>query len=175
MKVILIVVLLTLGYLYGMSKLEVMYRGDLARLPTIVHPGNGSVIEDKNAALEISISGAVVQPGKYSLKSGSTLQELITQAGGLKEDADHNTYRLSYLLTSTQSIYIGFENGGNKISINTSPATTLAILPGIGTVIAQRIIDYRIANGQFDCLDNIKKVSGIGDAVFAKIRELIRL
>lgn len=175
MKTILIVVLLTLGYLYGMSKLEVMHRSDLARIPTIVQPDSNQLIENKESNLSITISGAINNAGKYKISKGSTMQDLIEKAGGLKEGADHSTFHLHYNILDLDAIYIGFENGGNKISLNTADANTLAILPGIGVVIAQRIIDYRNSHGEFGCLNDVCKVSGIGDAVFAKIRELIRL
>jgi competence protein ComEA len=175
MKIILIVVLLTLGYLYGMSKLEVMHLTDLAHIPTISQGGSTTIVTPTDENLQVTISGAVQSPGKYQIKRGESLEKLLSLAGGLSLEADASCYQLSYRIQDNTSIYIAKENGGNKISINTGNLETLSILPGIGSVIAQRVIDYRQANGPFQCLDDIRKVSGIGEAIFAKIRELIRL
>ncbi len=62
---------------------------------------------------------------------------------------------------------------GTKIKINTSRAADLMKLPGIGEVMAERIIEYREANGFFKSPDDLKKVKGIGDKKFEKIKEYI--
>ncbi len=59
---------------------------------------------------------------------------------------------------------------GSKININTAPLTELDKLPGIGPAIGQRIIDYRNQNGRFLVIEDLKKVSGIGEALFEKIK-----
>jgi competence protein ComEA len=174
-KIILIVVLLTLGYLYGMSKLEVMHLTDLAHIPTTSQGESTTIVTPTDENLQVTISGAVVNPGKYQLARGDSLEKLISLAGGLSTEADESCYQLGYIIQDSASIYIAQENGGNKISINTGNLDALSILPGIGSVIAQRVIDYRQSHGPFQCIDDIRKVSGIGEAIFAKIRELIRL
>lgn len=59
------------------------------------------------------------------------------------------------------------------ININTATPEELDELPGIGPAIAQRIVDYRTANGPFATIEEIKLVSGIGDKLFEKIKALI--
>ncbi len=61
------------------------------------------------------------------------------------------------------------------ISINTATAAQLDTLPGIGPAYAQRIIDYRTEHGAFKSIDGLDKVSGIGPATIAKIRDLVEL
>lgn len=61
----------------------------------------------------------------------------------------------------------------DKININTADAAQLETLPGIGPVLAQKIIEYRQTYGQFRIIDQIKDVSGIGDATFAEIEPYI--
>ena len=68
--------------------------------------------------------------------------------------------------TSTQS---------NKININTATQTELETLPGIGPSTAIKIINYRKENGKFANIEDIKKVSGIGDSKYAQIKDLIKI
>lgn len=60
-----------------------------------------------------------------------------------------------------------------KININTADAHTLTMLPGIGEVLAQRIVDYRTQNGPFESVEELKNVSGVGDGKLKAILELI--
>jgi competence protein ComEA len=62
---------------------------------------------------------------------------------------------------------------GEKININTANATDLARLPDVGAVKSKAIIDYRTAHGPFAKIDDIKKVAGIKEGTFAKIKDLI--
>lgn len=62
---------------------------------------------------------------------------------------------------------------GEKVNINTADAETLQMLPGIGPVLAQAIVEHRNANGYFDSTERIKEVSGIGDARYEAIRDYI--
>lgn len=60
-----------------------------------------------------------------------------------------------------------------KVNINTADKTALMTLPGIGASKAEDIIQYRKENGSFQKIEDIKKISGIKDAAFNKIKELI--
>jgi competence protein ComEA len=114
---------------------------------------------------EICIGGAVSNPGIYSLKEGDTLQTLLSDAG-IKTDAD-----LSHI-----EIYIpqeGEEQAPQKIDINRAEPWLLEALPGIGEVLAKRIVDYRSENGPFRRIEDLLKVSGIGEATFEQIKDYI--
>ena len=60
-----------------------------------------------------------------------------------------------------------------KININTADLATLQTLNGVGPSTAQKIIDYRNANGKFKSIDDLKKISGIGEKTFAKFKDQI--
>jgi competence protein ComEA len=114
---------------------------------------------------EICIGGAVSNPGIYSLKEGDTLQTLLSDAG-IAPDAD-----LSYI-----ELYVpreGEEQSLQKIDINRAETWLLEALPGIGEVLAQRIVDYRSENGPFRRIEDLLKVSGIGEATFEQINDYI--
>ncbi|MBI2840268.1 MAG: helix-hairpin-helix domain-containing protein [Acidobacteria bacterium] len=57
-----------------------------------------------------------------------------------------------------------------KINLNTAPASELARLPRIGDKIAQRIVEFRTKNGQFKAPEDLMKVSGVGEKIFAEIK-----
>jgi len=114
---------------------------------------------------EIYIGGAVANPGIYPLKEGDTLQTLLSDAG-IEPDAD-----LSHI-----KLYIPREGEAElpqKIDINRAEPWLLEALPGIGEVLAQRIVDYRSENGPFKRIEDLLQVEGIGQGTFEKIKDYI--
>lgn len=126
---------------------------------------------------EVSISGGVNNPGIYKVNKGDTLGYLISLAGGLKDSADASTYNINTILENNSSYYIGEINEENKekISINNANIALLDTLPGIGSVLAKRIVSYRNSDGGFEYLEELMKVSGIGESLFNQIKDLICL
>jgi len=114
---------------------------------------------------ELYIDGAVANPGIYPLKEGDTLQTLLSDAA-VEPDAD-----LSHI-----ELYIpreGEDQSPQKIDINRAEPWLLEALPGIGEVLAQRIVDYRSENGPFRRIEDLFQVSGIGEATFENIKDFI--
>lgn len=78
--------------------------------------------------------------------------------------------------TSTEGGVAGSDpEGQGLVNINTANATQLTQLPGVGPAIAQKIIDYRTANGPFTSVDDLTKVPGIGAAKLAQIKSHARV
>jgi competence protein ComEA len=67
------------------------------------------------------------------------------------------------------------EPAPGRININTAGTDSLCSLPGIGEVLAERIIEYRSAIGGFSSLEELMEVKGIGEKKFAAIKDLITL
>ena len=114
---------------------------------------------------ELYISGAVANPGMYPLKEGDTLQALLSDAA-VEPDAD-----LSHM-----ELYIsreGEDQSPQKIDINRAEPWLLEALPGIGEILAQRILDYRSESGPFRRVEDLLQVSGIGEATFENIKNFI--
>ena len=142
----------------------------------------------------VHISGQVYKPGLVELESGSRVVDAVNKAGGLKEDADLDRINLAKKLADEEKIYVpkvgentdnvsdisiaeGSSIGGNtdgKIDINNATKEELISLPGIGEVIAGRIIDYR-KNNRFKTIEDIKNVSGIGSKKYEGIKDLIKV
>jgi competence protein ComEA len=114
---------------------------------------------------ELYIGGAVGNPAIYPWQKGDTLQALLADAA-IEPDAD-----LNHILIHVPQQ--GEEQTPQKIDINRAEAWLLEALPGIGEVIAQRIVDYRSENGPFRIIEDLLKVSGIGPATFENIKQYV--
>jgi competence protein ComEA len=129
----------------------------------IILPENNSPTSD---TAEIYIDGAVARPGWYPVYEYSTINDVILSAGGLTEGTDTSIVKLHI---PTQ----GETNQSQKISINRAEAWLLDALPGIGPTSAQKIIDYREANGPYVTIYELLLVPGIGQSTFDSIKDLI--
>ena len=137
------------------------------------------------AQLAVYVTGAVVDPGVYHLPEGSRIEEVLQAAGGATAEADLDRVNLARKVHDEEQIYVpqvgeesppaplGSMSEGGPININTASAAQLETLPGIGPILAQRIVDHRGAQGPFTAVEDIMKVQGIGEALFNEIRDLI--
>lgn len=137
-----------------------------------------------SGTLSCSISGEVKRAGTYALEENTTLEELIGVAGGLTTNADEFAFDTTYLLEDKASFYIAPKYDHSdvcsmepivKANINTDDEQGLQTVNGIGSTVAKAIISYRNANGEFRRIEDLKKVSGIGNATFEKIKDYVRL
>jgi competence protein ComEA len=126
----------------------------------------------------------VLKPGLYQLPPGSRVQDAIQAAGGLLLEADEGALNLAALLKDgqrvqaptmlqTQATTASNPASGAPVDINSAAKEALESLPGIGPVLAQRIIDYREANGPFAAVEDLQQVEGVGAETFEKLRELV--
>jgi competence protein ComEA len=124
--------------------------------------------------INVYVEGEVVNPGAYTLLTGDHVADAVEAAGGFTLDADRNSVNLAATLRDGEQIHI-YKLGDipQKININTAEAWLLESLPGIGETLAQRIVDYRMANGYFQCIEDLKNVPDIGPSVFDKVRDKI--
>ena len=135
----------------------------------------------------VDVTGAVNNPGVYTLTGKSRVIDAIKAAGDSAPGADLSTINLARVLTDGEQIYVDstvVNSAGDRVSkttragpinINRATAHQLDALDGIGPVIAQRIVDYRKINGSFLSIDDLQKVSGIGAAKFAQIKAKVRI
>jgi len=145
------------------------------------------------APIIVHVTGAVINPGVYSLPSGSRVKDAIEKSGGLLSDADTTLINLAMLVEDGMQVWVpyqlddvmDFDNPAvlkgeptqgqptSKININTASQIELESLSGIGPVIAKAVIQYRLENGPFKEIEEIQEVSGIGPVTFEKIKPLI--
>lgn len=153
-------------------------------------------------AITVYISGAVKNPGVYTVKEGSRVIDLVERAGGGLPDAKWEGVSLAAVLQEQQQIYLPSKsdpeglanppyqpktkavstvtvtkkaNETQKVNVNEAGLQELIALPGIGEKTAQRIIQYRKENGPFQNLEDLKKVKGIGEKSYQKFADRITL
>ena len=114
---------------------------------------------------ELYIGGAVANPGIYPWQAEDSLQTVLLDAG-IQADADLNHIEI-YVPEAGETV------SAQRIDINRAESWLLEALPGIGEVLAQRIVDYRKQNGPFRIVEDLLKVSGIGSGTFEQIRDCI--
>lgn len=148
-------------------------------------------IESSTATVVVDVAGAVANPGVYTLPANSRVIDAITAAGNIKRGADTSDINLARIIRDGEQVYV-YPKGSKSYSSNPSSSKAKAVprgpipinrasvkeldlLDGIGPVIAGRIVAYRNANGPFLTLEDIMKVSGIGEAKFAQLKEKITL
>lgn len=159
--------------------------------------------ESEDKLLIVHLCGAVNNPGVYELEIDSRVIDGIREAGGFRDDASEDTLNLAMELKDGSRIYVptvdevsednegkGYADtssyitidsdmtaqtgkDGAKVNINTADSSLLTTLPGIGQTRAESIISYREAAGGFGSVEEIKNVSGIGDASFEKLKDKI--
>jgi competence protein ComEA len=149
-------------------------------------PGSGSVtgselVLDAGSALPelvVHVAGSVKNPGLYRLPIGARVAEAIEAAGGVSKKNAANSVNLAREVVDGEQILVGQNatgGAGGGISINSSTASELEDLPGVGPVIAARIVSYREANGPFTSIDALGEVSGIGDSILGSVRDIATL
>ena len=114
----------------------------------------------------IYIGGAVNLPGYYPFTYNDTIETLLQAAGVVIEN--YSPDNLTLLLEDSKQ-----EQRIQKIDINRAEKWLLKALPGIGEILAQRIIDYRSENGKFTNTLELLEVDGIGTSIYENIQELI--
>jgi competence protein ComEA len=134
--------------------------------------------------LYVHVVGEVVSPGMYQLPIGARLVDAVFAAGGLTDEADNASVNLARELTDGEQIIVfsisqegeapGTTTSG-LVSLNRAGDKELEELPGIGPALAGRIISWREANGGFKSVQDLLKVSGIGENLLAGVIDLVTL
>ncbi|MGO4599651.1 helix-hairpin-helix domain-containing protein [Terrabacter sp. 2RAF25] len=167
-----------------------------AREPT------GAATPTPSAELVVDVVGQVLRPGLVRLRAGSRVADAIRLAGGARAGADVAALNLARVVVDGEQIRVprpgeasaapgpgpggagGSASGsgagpgtasGAPVSLNSADAGALDSLPGVGPVLAQRIIDWRTEHGRFTSVDELGEVSGIGDKLLERLRPRVTL
>ena len=176
-------------------------RGDEVAPVMIVAPERTAVPEQTPASLRVHVSGAVRSPGVYEMSDGNRVMDAIAAAGGVQPGADLSAVNLARRVQDEAQYHIP-ELGESStvprqgpsqqeaspisesqasvgspsaslIDLNDATVQELETLPGIGPVMAGRIVSHRETNGPFASVDDVVNVPGIGPKTLESIRPLV--
>lgn len=145
--------------------------------------------EKESIKIVVDIKGEIKNPNIYWLEEGCIIEDLINIAGGITEEGDLSKINRAQKLNDHEVVIIPnindkeseieniipSSNDKNKVNINTASINELDTLSGIGPSKAESIIKYREENGTFKSIEEIKNVTGIGEALFEKFKENITI
>jgi competence protein ComEA len=135
----------------------------------------------------VYVSGWVATPGVVDVTEGAIVADAVSMAGGALEGALLDTVNLARPLAEGDHVQIPGPGDAaaaasgpatdtdGLIRINQADAAALEDLPGVGPVLAERIVAHREANGPFETVEDLLEVPGIGEAKLASMRDLIRV
>lgn len=132
-------------------------------------------------SITVHVSGSVASPGLVHLAAGSRVADAVVAAGGALPGADLTALNLAAPISDGQQLVVPVlsPTGGPAVSsdgrvrINTADAAALEGLPGVGPVLAERIVSYRDSHGPFATVEDLLDVPGIGEAKLAAMRDAV--
>jgi competence protein ComEA len=158
--------------------------------------GAGGPPPTASGVVTVHIVGQVARAGLLRLPAGSRVADAVAAAGGARAGADLAAINLARVLADGEQVRVpkvgeapvvtpgsgqssgsgagGAGAGGplahGLVNLNTASIAELDGLPGVGPVLAQRIVDWRTEHGRFASVDELGEVSGIGEKIFAQLR-----
>lgn len=126
----------------------------------------------------VHVAGEVRSPGLVELPPGSRVSDAVTAAGGALTPEAMMSVNLARPLIDGEQIVLGgaqVQSQDGRISINSASVIELQDLPGVGPVLAERIVAFREQNGPFTSLDGLLEVSGIGESTLRNLAEQVRM
>lgn len=158
---------------------------------------DGNTVHNSVEYIVVDIEGAVSNPGVYSIEKGKRLNDLIKLSGGITEEAHMKGVNKAIVLSDEGYYYIYSEgeerennqddfinkesnfklkieeNNDKKININRASINELMDIPGIGEVRAKSIVEFRKKNNGFKSVEELKKITGIGEKTYDKLSHLV--
>ena len=138
------------------------------------------------ADVVVAVAGAVRRPGLVRLRPGSRVADAVRAAGGIVAGTHADGLNLARKVVDGELITVGgagppgspggpgaAPGDGGLVDLNTATVTQLDSLPGVGPVLAQRIVDHRVRHGPFRSVEALREVDGIGEARFTDLRDRV--
>nr|WP_296068110.1 ComEA family DNA-binding protein [uncultured Actinoplanes sp.] len=160
--------------------------------PTANQAGPRAVPSSAAAEVVVAVGGKVRKPGLVHLPPGARVADALSAAGGPDPGVDVALLNLARKVVDGELIMVGVTPppgvstapaapaaggtapaAGSLINLNTATLAELDTLPGVGPVLAQRILDARTAQGSFHAVSDLRKVDGIGDARYEQLKDLV--
>jgi len=146
---------------------------------TSVAPSPQPALVAEAGSITVHISGAVHRPGLVEVAVSSRIADVVAAAGGTTSDAILAAVNLAAPVRDGEQIVIPDMSSPlpsaaeGKVRLNTATQTDLESIPGIGPVLAARIVAVRDERGGFSAVEDLLDVSGIGEAKLASFRDVV--
>lgn len=158
-------------------------------VPTVVRSGaplpGAAGTPSPAGEVVVSVGGAVPRPGLVRLPAGSRVDDAVRAAGGLLPGASYGALNLARRLADGDQVLVGVPAapsgtgaGGaadGPLDLNAATAEQLDALPGVGPVLADRIVSWRTEKGRFASVDQLREVPGIGESKYAALKAKVRV
>ncbi len=147
-------------------------------------PGTSAAPSAATAEVVVAVAGEVARPGLVRLPAGSRVDDAVRAAGGIVEGADPGLLNLARKVVDGEQVLVGVDPppgalpgapgagpapDAGPVDLNTATVPDLDALPGIGPVLAQRIVDWRTEHGRFESVEQLREVTGIGESKYADL------
>lgn len=136
---------------------------------------------DIGEKIVVDVIGEVNYPGLYELPVGSRVADAVQSAGGLNNRGDRSKINFAQKLYDGMQVVVPGQGEDEPItqsgvvSLNSASKDELMSLPGIGPVLAEKIIQYRVAQGGFSHIDQLLEIDDIGEQLVNNIRDRVSL
>ena len=180
LKIVIAAVIVTAGLVW-------LNRPSPVSVPEVTSPGipiasnsQATVLPLGLDQIVVDVKGDVLTPGLVTLPAGARVADAIAAAGGVIPSADVTSLNLAERLSDGQMIFIGNAqsmglSSDPRVNLNLATQADLDSLPGVGPVMAGRIIAWRESNQRFHSIEELQEVPGIGPKVFANLKPLVRI
>lgn len=164
----------------------VVWRGRPVPVP-VAGPLAGPTVSAPAGEVVVAVSGKVRRPGLVRLRPGARVADAIAAAGGVLPGTSLGLLNLARKVVDGELIVVGAPAGidpagaapspgsGARLSLNAATVAQLDGLPGIGPVLAQRIVDFRTSRGGFRSVDQLREVDGVGESRYQRLKDLVTL
>lgn len=168
-----------------------MWWGRGVRPPPLATPASApaaSLVPTTAPNLVVHVSGWVTAPGLVAVQPGARVGDVLAAAGGVLPGARLEAMNLAGTVADGEQVVVPGPGGSTRpgvanreqpagrdgpVHLNSATAAELETLPGVGPVLAERIVSHRDSRGDFAQVEDLLDVSGIGEAKLGSIRELV--
>jgi competence protein ComEA len=161
-----------------------LLRGRPSEQPFTVPAVTGAVTSTAGAQLVVDVAGKVRRPGLVHLPTGARVDDALRAAGGVLPGVTTGALNLARKLADGEQVLVGLDGpaapGGSgapagPLDLNTATAKDLDALPGIGPVLADKIVSWRTEHGRFASVDQLREVGGIGESKYQALKAKVRV
>ncbi len=166
----------------------ILLRGRPSEQPLSVPAVAGEVRSSSGPELVVDVAGKVRRPGLVRLRVGARVDDALRAAGGVLPGVATGVLNLARKVADGEQVLVGVEGGmvgsvagpgatraGGQVDLNLATAQDFDALPGIGPVLADKIVSWRTDHGRFASIDQLREVGGIGEAKYQALKSKVRV